>query len=196
MDEHLSGEDCLDEKETVARARRGDEAAWVEIVRTHEQPMFRLAYLLLGDADEAQDAAQEALIRAHKYLHRFDAERELRPWLLSIVANLGRNRKRSMGRYWGALKRWGQEQEANPESVSARVRRQESSQALWQAVRTLNDADQEVIYLRFFLDLSVRESAEALDVAEGTVKSRTSRALGRLKARIESRFPELAEELA
>lgn len=71
---------------------------------------------------------------------------------------------------------------------------QADAELLWQAVRKLGQRDQEVIYLRYFLELSVAESAEALEVAEGTVKSRLARALKRLHQVVERDFPALGEE--
>ena len=188
-----SPERRLQEQELVERARAGDEAAWVELVHQHQEAMFRLAYLHLADADDAQDAAQDALIRAHKYLARFDAERPLRPWLLSIVANLARNRKRGMGRYWNALARWKQDRPAALSEAQAFKEMGAGSHAIWQALQRLPHKDQTVIYLRYFLELSIEESAQALEIAAGTVKSRASRAVARLKDVIEAQYPELKE---
>jgi RNA polymerase sigma-70 factor (ECF subfamily) len=70
--------------------------------------MFRLAYLIVGTPEEAADVVQEALIRAYRSLHRFDADRPLRPWLLRITANLARNHQRSLSRYLAALMRSAQ----------------------------------------------------------------------------------------
>jgi RNA polymerase sigma-70 factor (ECF subfamily) len=70
------------------------------------------------------------------------------------------------------------------------------AQALWQAVRRLPQADQEVVYLRFFLELPEADMAAALDVAPGTVKSRLHRALRRLRAVIEAHYPGLREKFA
>lgn len=175
----------------VQRALRGDEAAYQSIVDEHREGVFRLAYLLLGDADDAEDIAQETFIRALRYLHRYDPDRALRPWLLSITANLARNRRRSLGRYWAALQRfaWQTPKEyATPEMHSIQA---SEAHALWQAVRSLNGAEQEIIYLRCFLELSVAETAEALGVQPGTVKSRLHRALKRLREVIERDYPEL-----
>src|SRR5215216_1913253 len=74
-------------------------------MQMHQESVFRLAYLLLGDPDDAEDIAQETFLRAWKYLKRFDARRPLKPWLLSITANLASNRRRSAGRYFAALMR-------------------------------------------------------------------------------------------
>ncbi len=173
----------------IRRARAGDDAAYAEIVRQHQEAVFRLAYLFLGSADDAQDVAQEVFIRAHGALERFDESRPLRPWLLSITANAARNRLRSFARYVNALRRL-----IVPENdLAASAERALEAQALWQAIRRLSAADQEVIYLRYFLELSVSETAEALHVEQGTVKSRLSRALDRLRAVIERDFPLLYE---
>jgi len=181
----------VNEAQQVEYARRGDATAWEALVIAHREPVFRLAYLFLGDPDEAEDAAQETFLRAFRALARFDASRPLRPWLLQIVANLARNRRRSLGRYWAALqRRFEKEPPANPD-VESRAGSRMQAQRLWQAVRCLREDDQKMIYLRYFLDLPVAEAAEAAGIAEGTVKSRTSRALGRLREVIERDFPDL-----
>lgn len=179
--------------ERIGRARQGDQAAWEALVRLHQEPVFRFAYLLLGSAADAEDTAQETFIRAYRALDRFDAQRLLRPWLLSIAANLAHNRRRSLGRYLAALQRLGRAEIAAPASIEEKASRRMQAQSLWKAIRRLDEADQQVIYLRYFLEMSTEEAAQALEVAPGTVKSRLHRALGRLKAVIESSFPELNE---
>lgn len=178
-------------EDLVRRARRGEEAAVEAMVQEHQEAMFRLAYLLLGDAADAEDAAQEALIRALASLHRFDISRPMRPWLLSITANLAKNRLRSKSRYQSALRRAANESlttASGDESAAA------EAQTLWLAVRRLQNADQEVIYLRFFMELSVTETAQTLRVREGTIKSRLSRALTRLRQVLARDFPDLIED--
>ena len=177
------------EADLIRRARAGDEAAYERLVRDHQEAVFRLAYLLLGSAAEAEDAAQDVFIQAYRSLGRFDEARPLRPWLLAITANTARNRRRALGRYMAALRRWiAPESSPNAESEAAL-----EAQALWQAVRRLSAADQEVIYLRCFLELPVSEAAQALKIEPGTVKSRLSRALSRLRDVIERDFPLLTE---
>ncbi|HYN89602.1 MAG TPA: sigma-70 family RNA polymerase sigma factor, partial [Ardenticatenaceae bacterium] len=130
---------------------------------------------------------------AYRALDRFDSGRPLRPWLLRIAANTARNRRRAAGRYLAAVRRLflatpdpmlGAEP-ANPPAREA--------ESLWQAVRRLGHADQEIIYLRYFLELSEAETADTLGVARGTVKSRLHRALGRLREVVEREFPVLRE---
>jgi RNA polymerase sigma-70 factor (ECF subfamily) len=84
------------ERDLIERACAGDESAYELVVRAHQEAVFRLAYLFLGDADEAEDAAQETFIRAHRVLKTFDTSRPLRPWLLRIVA-MARNRHCAAG---------------------------------------------------------------------------------------------------
>jgi RNA polymerase sigma-70 factor (ECF subfamily) len=184
------------EPDLIASARQGEATGWDAIVRQHQAAVFRLAYLLLGEAGEAEDVAQEAFIRAYHALDRFDASRPLRPWLLRIAANLARNRRRAWGRYLAALQRSLAEQAEPPaaERVEHLAEEQLQAEELWQAVRRLAAADQEVIYLRFFLELPEAEMAAALDVAPGTVKSRLHRALKRLRGVVEAHHPGLAEK--
>ena len=159
----------------------------------HQQPVFRLAYLLLGDPDDAQDVAQETFIRAYHALHRFDAERPLRPWLLRIAANLSYNRQRSLRRYLSALKRLAQD-EAHT-SPATNPPQEIAGSLLGEAVSQLKWQHREAIYLRYFLGMNEAEMADALEVAPGTVKSRLHRALDSLRKLIEQDYPSLKDEL-
>ncbi len=177
-------------KTLIQQARQGDTAAWELLVRQHQEAVFRLAYLLLHNAADAEDVAQETFVRAFLSLERFDAERPLRPWLLQISRNLSKNRLRSLSRYWSMVTRYWQQQEpvAIPDSVNGN-----ESARLWRAVQQLRPNAQEVIYLRYFLELSEAETAVALNIPPGTVKSRLHRALRQLKGVIEADFVDLKE---
>jgi RNA polymerase sigma-70 factor (ECF subfamily) len=182
------------EADLVRRARRGEAAAWDALARQHGEPVFRLAYLILGDAADAEDMAQEAFIRAYLALARFDETRPLRPWLLSIAANLARNRRRGLGRYWAALQRAFRE---IPEPYHSPPERAEAADArrLREAVMRLRPNGQNIVYLRYFLGLSEAETAAALGIPAGTAKSRLSRALAQLRAIIEADYPDLRDAL-
>lgn len=182
----------MDESTLVRHAANGDAAAWESLMVTHQEAVFRLAYLLLGDPDDAEDVAQDSFLRAWKHLRSFDAARPLRPWLLSITANLARNRRRSAGRYFAALMRAFRDE---PVSAGIEEKSAQNFQAheLWQAVQKLHVLDQQIVYLRYFLELPVAETAQILQVAEGTVKSRLSRALEKLRGIINQDFPVLSE---
>ena len=88
----------LDEAELVDRARRGDLEAWETLVRRYQGIAFRTAYVLAGNAADAEEAAQDGFVKAQRALRRFRRGASLRPWLLRIVANEARNRRRSAGR--------------------------------------------------------------------------------------------------
>jgi RNA polymerase sigma-70 factor (ECF subfamily) len=162
-------------------------------MRRYEEPVFRLAYLILGDPDDAQDVAQDTFIRAYRHLPRFDAARPLRPWLLQIARNLARNRQRSFNRYLAALSRALITSPQTESSAESEHIQQGETRALWQAIRQLDRQDQEIIYLRYFLNCSVDETASTLDIQPGTVKSRLSRALQRLRGVVQEDFPLLME---
>ena len=182
----------MDESTLIRRAMNGDMAAWEPLVLAHQEAVFRYAWLLLGDPDEAEDAAQETFLRAWRYLARFDPTRPLRPWLLSIASNLASNRRRSAGRYLSALIRAFRD-EPPPATLEEKSAQRQQADQLREAVETLSATDRQIIYLRYFLDLSVTETAEALDIAQGTVKSRSSRALEKLRNIIHEDFPVLAD---
>jgi RNA polymerase sigma-70 factor (ECF subfamily) len=167
----------------MERARRGDVAAYEELVRRYEESAFRTAFLLCGDADEARDAAQEGFVRAWRALSRFRSGAEPRPWLLRIVANAARNRRRGASRQ-AAL---GLRLAADPLSGGAApspegsVLADERREALLAAIERLRPDDRLVIALRWFVELDEASMAAALDVPRGTVKSRLSRAMSRLR---------------
>ena len=188
----------VSEDELIERARQGDGAAWEALVREHQEAAYRLAYLMLGDAHQAEDVTQEAFIRAYRAMDQFDAGRPFRPWMLSITANLARNQRRSLGRYFAALRNLISSSpdpaiHQGTDHLENKVSKRWESQTVWKAIRRLDQKDQQVIYLRYFLDLPIAEAAGALGVPEGTVKSRTHRALDRLQAVINEDFPSLRE---
>jgi RNA polymerase sigma-70 factor, ECF subfamily len=183
-----------DEGAYLSRARAGDAGAWEHIVRDHGDALFRFAYLMLGDADDAEDVVQEAFVRAYRSLSRFEMGRALRPWLLTIVSNLANNRRRSVRRYIAAVQRFVLAGVETTGRLEERTSEEWEAHTLWQAVRTLKSPEQEVIYMRFFLDLSEAEMASALQIPPGTVKSRLHRALGKLRGVVDQNFPMLREE--
>ena len=167
----------------MERARRGDEDAYEELVRAHQGIAFRTAYLLAGNAADAEEAAQDGFVKAYRALGRFRAGSPFRPWLLQIVANEARNRRRSSGRraalaLRAAAKDSSGDAAPSPEGV---LLAGEDRERLLAAVNGLREEERLVIACRFFLELSEEETAAALDVRLGTVKSRTSRALDHLR---------------
>jgi len=172
----------LEESELVEQAKRGDTVAYETLVHTYQGIAFRTAYLLTGQAVDAEDAAQEAFVKAFRALGRFRPGAPFRPWLLQIVANEARNRRRSAGRRATLALRLaeGPSGDAAP-SPEARLVAAERREALLAAIGVLREEDQQVIACRYFLDLSEEETARTLGWRRGTVKSRLSRALARLR---------------
>ena len=169
------------EEALVERARRGDPAAFESLVLAYQSLAFRTAFVIAGDAADAEEAAQDAFVKAHRALGRFRTGEPFRPWLLTIVANEARNRRRTRGRRSALALRAAAEPGAlsgDPEEAALATERR---QQLLTAVERLRDHDRDVLACRFFLDLSEEETAAALGIARGTVKSRTSRALVRLE---------------
>jgi RNA polymerase sigma factor (sigma-70 family) len=174
----------LEDGELVRRARQGDERAYDALVQAHQSIALRVAYVICPSAGDAEDATQEAFVKAWRALGRFADGRPFRPWLLAIVANEARNRRRSAGRAARMALRACDDRAsgAAAESPEDAVLASERRRALVDALERLGDADREVIACRWFLDLSEEETAAAVGCARGTVKSRLSRAMGRLRA--------------
>ena len=169
----------------MARAKRGDKGAYEEVVRRHETIAFRMAWTITGSAADAEEAAQDAFVKAHGALGRFRDGSPLRPWLLAIVANEARNRVRAAGRRALRVAEERRPDGAVP-SPEAALLDSERRHELLAALARLSKTDRQAIACRYFLELSEEEAAAALDCARGTVKSRLSRALGRLRAELPS----------
>jgi RNA polymerase sigma factor (sigma-70 family) len=155
-------------------------------VHAYQGIAFRTAYLVAGDAADAEDAAQEGFVKAFYAMKRFRPGAPFRPWILQIVANEARNRRRSAGRRTALVLRAGADApsgEAAP-SPEAAILSGEQREELLAAVNELREEDRLVIACRYFLELSEEETAATLGWRRGTVKSRLSRALGRLRAQM------------
>jgi RNA polymerase sigma factor (sigma-70 family) len=171
------GEHAPDDR--PVRARRGDARAYESLVEEHQAIAFRTAYLITGSAADAEEAAQEGFVRAWLALKRFRQGAEFRPWLLAIVANEARNRVRNRRRREGLAERAAHElswQAPSGQPVALGDGR------LREALAGLPERDRSVLACRFVLDLGEHETAAVLGIARGTVKSRTARALERLRA--------------
>jgi RNA polymerase sigma factor (sigma-70 family) len=176
------------EDELVARAKRGELDAYEEIVRMHQTIAFRTAWVITGSAAEAEEAAQDAFMKAHAALSRFRTGAPFRPWLLTIVANEARNRAKAAGRRERLVLRVAEERRpggAVPSPETALLV-SEQREELLAALGRLSKSDREAIACRYFLELSEAETAAALGCARGTVKSRLSRALDRLRSQMEA----------
>jgi RNA polymerase sigma-70 factor (ECF subfamily) len=173
----------LDDAEAIARAQRGDVEAYEYLVKSYQGLAHRVAHLITGEASDAEDAAQVAFVKAYYALPSFRAGAPFRPWLLKIVVNEARNRRKAAGRRSRLslrLSEAGSRDDAAPSPEALAIRRERHTR-LAQAIGELPERDQLIIACRYFFDLSEAETAGVLGCARGTVKSRLSRALGRLK---------------
>jgi RNA polymerase sigma-70 factor, ECF subfamily len=175
------------ESELVELARGGDVRAYEELVRRHQEVAFRTAFVITGSAADAEEAAQDAFVKAHRALGRFRRAAPWRPWLLRIVANEARNRRRAAGARSGLARRAAQERPSSgaaPSPEGALLAGEERTELL-AALATLPDRDRLVISCRYLLELSEAETAAVLRCRRGTVKSRLHRALQRLRTELE-----------
>lgn len=173
---------AIDDAAAIARARGGDLDAYAVLVARYTVRAHRAAFLL-GAGEESDDVVQEAFVKAFRHLSRFRAGQPFAPWLLRIVANETRNVARSRRRRAALALRIPS---AEPSSVAPGGPVDEALAAerrawLVAAVNGLPDRERQVVVCRYFLDLSVAETAQVLAWPLGSVKSRTTRALNRLR---------------
>ncbi len=171
----------------LALARRGDDDAFRLIVERYEPVVAATVIGMLGRGDDADDVGQETFVRFHRALDDFREESVLKTYLVRIAMNLSLNAlKERKRRRWRFLSR--DDDEANlPEPVAPMPlvdagEAREQRDLVQQAVADLSEKHRAVVTLRLLQGLSVRETAAALGVPEGTVLSRLARASGHLRA--------------
>ena len=180
--------------EALRLACAGDATAYGQLVVRHQEAAFRAAYLILRDAQAAEDVAQEGFVRAYRGLPRFRAEDPFRPWLLRIVTNVALNEVRRRKRGIALLERFGRQPRRLQASAEAVTVQGETQRLVWEAINRLDIDDRLILYLRYFLQLSEADMARVIDKAPGTVKSRLHRAGRRLRHLIEAEYPDLRTE--
>jgi RNA polymerase sigma factor (sigma-70 family) len=175
------------ETELIRRAQAGSADAYANLVRSHQRLAFHAAWVITRSSHDAEEALQEGLFKAYRALGRFRVGEPFRPWLLRIVVNeaytLTRSRaRRSMLQLRArdvAREEWAPAPDESAAAAQAGV-------GLARALDALPERDRQVITCRYLLELSEEETAIALRCRRGTVKSRLSRALDRLRALVES----------
>lgn len=154
--------------------RGGDPAAFAVLVRRYGAIARRTAAVLGAGAD-TDDVVQEAFVKAYRALGSFRDDAAFRPWLLRIVANETRNVRRSAGR------RSTREAAQLPPLAEPIAERQADLELFRTQVEALPEHQRLVIACRYLLDLDETQTAQVLGISRGTVKSRTHRALARLR---------------
>jgi RNA polymerase sigma-70 factor, ECF subfamily len=177
----------LSDSDLVARARAGDDAAFGALVGRFQTAALRLAAAISGSPDDAPDIAQEAFVKAHRSLSRLADPATVRSWMLRIVANEAKNHLRGRDRRRRRDERYGSWVVAAVPDPEASALGADDARGLGLALGRIGERDRQVLAYRYFAGLSEAETARALSVAAGTVKSRTARALARLRAQMEQR---------
>lgn len=174
----------MTEQELIQAARSGDQKAFAALVEANQAMVYSLAYRMTGNSEDAADLAQEAFLNAWRGLARFQGQASFSTWLYRLTSNacidfLRREKRRAtLSLTLEPEEEEGREAEVADErwSPEALLDRQESRQAVRRALTQLSDEHREVLLLRELEGLSYREIAQALDLEEGTVKSRIARA--------------------
>jgi RNA polymerase sigma-70 factor, ECF subfamily len=161
------------EADFVQAALRGDGAAFAELLRPHYQSAFRVAYGLLHDSTEAEDAVQEAAFKAWRRLGNLRGGSSLRPWFLAIVANQCRGTSQS--KWWSVAKGAKLERETESVDVAAAV-------DLRRALLRLSHDERLIVVLRYYLDMPFEEIATTLGITPKAARNRVERAVHRLRA--------------
>jgi len=176
-----------DEADLIRMARAGDQSAFGRLVMAYQKPVYNLAYRMLGNAAEAEEAAQEAFLRAYTHLRTYDPQRRFSSWLMSIASHYCIDRLRRRRINWLPLEdeiaTSGNSTEfaelnmtsasPNPEAVVAQQEREAYIQRL---LTELSPTDRAAITLHYWYDCSYQEIAETLDLTVSAVKSRLYRA--------------------
>ncbi|MDX2138644.1 MAG: sigma-70 family RNA polymerase sigma factor [Chloroflexota bacterium] len=164
--------------EWVSAALAGDQDAFAELVYTYQDAVYNLCYRMLYDRGEAEDAAQEAFLRAYLNLQRYDPARSFKTWLLTIASNYCIDRIRRRRMQWLSLddplpNLTLREDEPEPEDVAIT---NEQSAAIQSMLHKLPPDYRAAVVLRYWYDYSYVEIADILDTTESAIKSRLFRA--------------------
>jgi RNA polymerase sigma-70 factor (ECF subfamily) len=168
----------------VQRTLGGDNAAFEQLIVRYERRVFSLAMKLLASTEDAQDAAQEVFLRVFKYIHRFDVQKPLEPWLLQMTVNVCRNIGRDRQRRWMTFPTTVEPDMAivsEARDPLAGLNEEQERELLWKALDTLPEKERLAVILRDIDGRKTSEVAEILGSTETTVRSQVSRARVRMK---------------
>ena len=178
------------DQERVTRALEGDQDAFTDLVLDYQRAVYNLTFRMLGDSVEAEDAAQEAFIRAYRKLDHYDMQRSFKTWVLAIASHycIDVIRKRRLS--WLSLDDLlpGQMMSAiESRSIEELAMDSERERTMQELLALLKPDERAIIILRYWNDLSYEEIAEALETNVGVVKSRLFRARQALANQIKVR---------
>ena len=167
----------MTDAEIVERVRQSDIEAFTKIVETYQTPVYNLCYRMLGNPQDAEDAAQETFWRAFTAIDRYDPKRSFATWLLSIAAHycIDQQRKRKLPTFDIDLLPEGNVPDFSPTPEKI-VSQSEEDQVIQKLLKTMNSQDRAAIILRYWYDFSEQEISKALKLSVSAVKSRLFRA--------------------
>lgn len=166
-----------DESEWLVLAQNGDDEAFTQLVEKYQHPVYNLCYRMLGDSQEAEDAAQEAFWRAYQAIRRYDPNRPFATWLLSITAHycIDLQRKRRLPSL--EIDDWMEEVlPDNLPSPETTASAKEEKERIHRMLAALNPQDRAAIILRYWYEFSEEEISQTLHLSISAVKSRLHRA--------------------
>ena len=178
-----------DEANIISQAQAGDHQAFAQLVELYERPVYSLCYRMLGNPHAAEDAAQEAFIRAFKAIQRYDPERKFITWLLSIASNycIDQHRKRRPTLVDVEAVAPG-DLVAEGASVEGQLLQHEQEAEMQAMLDTLNSTDRAAVILHYWYQFSYTEIADQLSLTESAVKSRLHRARRSLAEVYETKY--------
>lgn len=178
------------EDQLVMRCRAGDQDAFAQVYAQYERQVFRYAYHLLGNREDADDIKQETFLRAYQAIKTFRSESSLQTWLLKICGNLCRDRIKSWDRrkvvYDSTLRDEQLGASGEGEDPYAVVSRNEMTDTIFRVLRGMPEAQRAIIVLHEIEDLNYDEIAAILGCSRTSVKLRLFRARRALKERVTS----------
>jgi len=167
----------------IQQAQAGDQSAFTRLVEAYQTPVYNLAYRMLGNSVEAENAAQETFIRMYTKLDTYDPERKFSSWLLAIASHycVDLLRRRRMN-YLSLddlppMVELAMPKSAQPEQI---VVREQDASAVQKLLEALPPNYRTPVVLRYWYDMSYHEIADAMGVTESTIKTRLHRARARL----------------
>ena len=179
----------IEERSVLARAKRGDKAAFAELVKAHQRRAYAAAYALVGNRDDAIDLAQDAFVRAYRAMGRFDTKMPFYPWLHRIVRNTCLNHLKRRNRRGetslDALMEEGYDAESGGLDPVESAEAGDLRDRIRAAMAALTPQQQEILRLRHMIELSYTEIADCLQIPIGTVMSRLHAARKALKDALE-----------
>ena len=165
------------ETDWIVEAQKGDINAFTSLVEAYQKPVYNLCYRMLGNADDAEDAAQETFLRAYQSLKRYDTSRSFSTWLLSIAAHYCIDRiRRQRYRILSFEELPVPDIADDSPSVASRLDRKEEHEQVQALLNSLNPVDRAAMVMYYWYDLSYEEICKELGFSISQLKSRMHRA--------------------